>query len=435
MAANISKIKARQIFDCRGLPTVEVDVLLDDGSFGRACAPSGTSTGSHEALELRDGDRDYYQGMGVRKAVTNVNTEIANKLIGEGPADQERIDRLMIELDGTDNKSALGSNAIAATSMATAKAAAHSLGVQLFEHLGSGREIPLLSVQVIDGGLHAGGGVDFQEFAYYAMNAKGLDDAFAVVSRVNSELLGILQKEKGYNGKLVGYVGGFAPELNSNEEALSMMTRAIEKAGFRPGEDLSIYIDVAATHFYGDDKYHLSSENRTLSKDEMVDLFVKMCSDYPVLSIEDAMAEEDWEGWKLLTDRLGKEVQLVGDDLFVTNVKRLKKGIETGVANSVLIKVNQIGTITESIEAMELAKEAGYETVVSARSGETEDTTVCHLAVAVECGQCKLISLRNTERMCKINELLRIEESLGEKAIYRGGEILAHYPGLYRGPS
>jgi enolase len=435
MAGRISKVRARQIFDCRGLPTVEVDVLLDDGGFGRACAPSGTSTGTHEALELRDGDRSYYQGMGVREAVMRVNTEIATRLNGEDAADQERIDGLMIELDGTDNKSRLGSNAIVATSMANARAAAHSLGIQLFEHLGNGREIPLLSVQVIDGGLHSGGTVDFQEFAFYPMSAGGLDDGFAMVSRVNSVLLDILQKEKNYSGKLVGYDGGLAPKLDSNEEAVSIMTRAIERAGYRPGEDLSIFIDVAATHFYEDGRYHLASEGRTVSKSEMVDLFAKICSDYPVLALEDPMAEEDWEGWTMLTDRLTKDIELVGDDLFVTNVKRLRKGIEMGVANAVLIKVNQIGTITETIEAVKVARKAGYETIVSARSGETEDTTVCHLAVALNCGQCKLISLRNTERMCKVNELLRIEESLGPRAVYKGGAVLSRFSGLYRGPS
>jgi enolase len=433
MGKRITKVHARQILDCRGFPTVEVDVFLEDGSLGRAAAPAGTSTGTHEALEKRDGDKAYFQGMGVKKAVVSVNREIAKKIVGEDALDQKKIDRMMIELDGTGNKSRLGGNAIVATSMATAKAAAQSLQIPLFRYLGDGKELPIPWIEVMEGGLHSGGTVDFQEFAYFTLSAQGTEDGLRMGSQVYFALMDILRREKGYEGKLTGYGGGFCPVLDSNEEALALMTRAIEVAGYQPGKDLSIYIDVASTHFYENGKYHLRSEKRSLSRQEMVDLFEKICTQYPVVALEDCMAEEDWEGWKMITERLGKDIELVGDDLFVTRPERIRKGIAMGVANSVLIKVNQIGTLTETIEAIQMAKAAGYTTVVSARSGETEDTTICHLVVAFDCGQCKLGGLRNTERVGKFNELFRIEEILGENAVYRGGKVLARFPGLYPG--
>jgi enolase len=426
--ATISKVCSREVFDTRNLPSLEVDVLLEDGSTGRAIAPAGTSRGSNESFDLRDGDTSYFGGMGIQRAAKNVNTEIAQALKGKDAADQEQVDRLMIKLDGTGNKSRLGGNAIVATSIANAKAAANSLRVPLFEHLGRGRTIPIpWFLAMIGGPVYAGIDYrtsDFQEFAYYALRAETYRDGYVQTLNVYKALCDILRREKEYVlPRLSG--GRLAPRFSSNMEALSIMTRAIEEAGYTPGRDYAIYVDVASTHFYKDGEYHLKADNRTLKRDEMIDFLAEIRDAYPVVSMEDCLQEEDWEGWKALTERLGNRTQLVGDDFFTTNPNRLRRGVAMGAANAVVIKPNQIGTITETVETIKTAKQAGYGTVLSSRSGEIGDVYLSHLLVGQSLGQGKIAAF-DIERI-KLNELLRIEEQLGEKATQAGPKPIAKY--------
>jgi len=415
----IKAVHGREILDSRGNPTVEVEVVLESGARGRAAVPSGASTGSYEAVELRDGD-GRYAGKGVRKAVANVNGELAKALQGFDAADQAGLDRLMIELDGSENKGRLGANAILGVSLAAAHAQAAERGVPLFVHLG-GAEASLLPVplmNVLNGGAHADNRLDFQEFMIVPL---GLP-TFAEALRAGAEVFHALRAtliERGLAGG-VGDEGGFAPDLSSNEEALELLLEAVERAGYRPGEQVAFALDPATTELYKEGSYRLAHEQRSLEAEAMAELWSGLADRYPIVSIEDGMAEEDWEGWRLLTDRLGKRVQLVGDDLFVTNVKRLREGIERGVANAILIKVNQIGTLTETLEAIELARAAGYRAVISHRSGETEDTTIADLAVATGAGQIKCGAPSRSERVCKYNQLLRIEGLLGDRARYAG---------------
>ena len=404
MPTTIEDVKARQILDSRGNPTVEVDVTLSCGVVGRAAVPSGASTGIFEALEMRDGDKSIYCGKSVLKAVDNVNNIIAPELIGENAADQQNIDKLMLELDGTENKSKLGANAILGVSLACAKASALAFEMPLYRYLGgiNATTLPVPMMNVLNGGAHADNNVDFQEF---------------MITPVGHNLKTVL-KNKGMVTS-VGDEGGFAPNLSSNEEALQVIIEAIEKAGYTT-DQVKICLDVASSEFYEDGKYNLAGEGKVLSREEMVDFLANWVDKYPIISIEDGMAEEDWEGWKMLTDRIGSHCQLVGDDLFVTNTKRLSKGIETGTANSILIKVNQIGTLTETLNAMNMAFKAGYTAIASHRSGETEDTFIADLAVATNCGQIKTGSASRTDRICKYNQLIRIEEELGSAAKYMG---------------
>jgi enolase len=401
-----------------------VDVILDNGTIGRAAVPSGASTGEHEALELRDGDKARYFGKGVLKAVGNVNTFIAKKIKGMNPAEQEKIDRTMLDLDGTENKSKLGANAILGVSLATARAAANSEGVPLYKYLGGAKVkvLPVPLMNVLNGGLHADNNLDLQEFMIAPAGACCFKEALRSAAEVFHTLKKILKKRG--EATSVGDEGGFAPNLKSNEEAVQVIVQAIEKAGYKPGKDIYIALDPAASSVYEGGIYKLKSEGRLLSSSEMIALFGEWVSKYPIISIEDGLAEDDWEGWKKLTDTLGKKIQLVGDDLFVTNVKRLKMGIEKGVANSILIKVNQIGSLTETLDTINLAKKAGYTAVISHRSGETEDTTIADLVVATGVGQIKTGSLCRSERISKYNQLLRIEEELGKKAEYYGKQIL-----------
>ncbi len=419
MSTKIKTIKGREIMDSRGNPTVEVDVTLEDGSFGRAAVPSGASTGIHEAVELRDGDKSRYMGKGVTKAVSNVNGEIASKLVGMDALSQEKIDKTLIDLDGTPNKGRLGANAILGVSLANAKAAAASKGLSLFKYLGgdSANMLPIPMMNIINGGEHADNNVDLQEFMIMPVGASSFKEGLRMGSEVFHNLKKILA-DKGL-ATSVGDEGGFAPNLQSNEEAVEVIIEAIKAAGYEPGKDVRLALDPASSEFYKDGNYVLNAEKAPKkSEEQMADFYVNWVSKYPIVSIEDGMAEEDWDGWKELTDKLGDKIQLVGDDLFVTNTKRLKEGIEKGIANSILIKVNQIGTLTETLEAIKMAKEAGYTAVMSHRSGETEDTTISHLAVATGVGQIKTGSTSRTDRICKYNELLRIEEELGSKAIY-----------------
>ena len=419
MPTTIEDVKARQILDSRGNPTVEVDVTLSCGVVGRAAVPSGASTGIFEALEMRDGDKSIYCGKSVLKAVENVNTIIAPELIGENAADQQAIDKLMLELDGTENKSKLGANAILGVSLACAKASAMAFEMPLYRYLGgiNATTLPVPMMNVLNGGAHADNNVDFQEFMITPVGASSFAEAIRMGAEVFHNLKSVL-KAKGMVTS-VGDEGGFAPNLSSNEEALQVIVEAIEKAGYTT-EQVKICLDVASSEFYEDGKYNLAGEGKVLSREEMVDFLANWVDKYPIISIEDGMAEEDWEGWKMLTDRIGSHCQLVGDDLFVTNTKRLAKGIETGTANSILIKVNQIGSLTETLNAMNMAFKAGYTAIASHRSGETEDTFIADLAVATNCGQIKTGSASRTDRICKYNQLIRIEEELGSAAKYMG---------------
>ncbi|GAV21555.1 phosphopyruvate hydratase [Carboxydothermus pertinax] len=418
--SEIREVIAREILDSRGNPTVEVDVILEDGSWGRAAVPSGASTGAFEAVELRDNDPKRYLGKGVTQAVENVNSIIGPEILGFDALDQVGIDEYLIELDGTPNKGKLGANAILGVSMAVAKAAANYLGLPLYRYLGgtNARVLPAPMMNILNGGKHADNNVDIQEFMIMPLGADSFGEALRMGAEVFHNLKKVL-KGKGYN-TAVGDEGGFAPNLKSNEEAIEVIVEAIEKAGFTPGKDIYIALDVAATELYKDGFYVLEGEGVKKTASEMVEYYEKLSAKYPIISIEDGMSEEDWEGWKLLTERLGKKIQLVGDDLFVTNVERLQKGISLGVANSILIKLNQIGTITETLNAIELARQNGYTAVISHRSGETEDTTLADLAVAVNAGMIKTGAPSRTDRVAKYNQLLRIEEELDYTAIYKG---------------
>ena len=416
----IIDVVARQILDSRCFPTVEVEVYLEDGTVGRAAVPSGASTGIYEAVELRDGDKDKYLGKGVEKAVANVNDTIAEEIIGLNVLEQAYIDKTLIELDGTKNKGKLGANAILGVSLAVAQAAANYLGMPLYQYIGgvNAKVLPVPMMNIINGGSHADNSVDIQEFMIMPVGF----DCFERAVRACAEVYHALKKtlnSKGYSTG-VGDEGGFAPNLKSNAEAIEVILEAIEKAGYEPGKEFFIAIDAASSEYYKDGKYVLEHEGKTLTAAEMVDFFEDWVNKYPIISIEDGMAEEDWEGWKLMTERLGKKVQLVGDDLFVTNTERLKTGIEKGIANSILIKLNQIGTLTETLNAIEMANRAGYTAVVSHRSGETEDTTIADLVVAVNAGQIKTGAPARSERVAKYNQLIRINEELGEVAEYRG---------------
>ncbi|MDI6603838.1 MAG: phosphopyruvate hydratase [Thermoanaerobacteraceae bacterium] len=417
----IVDIFAREILDSRGNPTVEVEVELDSGVIGRAAVPSGASTGTFEAVELRDGDDKRYLGKGVLKAVENVNETIAPELIGMDATEQVLIDKTMINLDGTPNKSKLGANAILGVSLAVARAAAEELGLPLFQYLGgvNAKVLPAPMMNILNGGKHADNNVDIQEFMIMPVGAQNFHEALRICSEIYHNLKTVL-KAKGL-GTTVGDEGGFAPNLTSNEEAIQVIIEAIEKAGYIPGEDVSLAMDPASTELYRDDgKYHFDGEGVVRTSEEMVDFWEQLVDKYPIISIEDGLAEEDWNGWKLLTERLGKRIQLVGDDLFVTNPDRLSKGIKMGVANSILIKLNQIGTLTETLDVIEIAKRAGYSAVVSHRSGETEDCTIADLVVAVNTGQIKTGAPTRTERVVKYNQLMRIEEILGGIAQYPG---------------
>jgi len=415
----IKKIKGREILDSRGNPTVEVDVRLESGVIGRAAVPSGASTGEHEAVELRDGDKKRYMGKGVLKAVSNVNNELNSALIGKDASEQGSLDKAMIELDGTENKSRLGANAILGVSMAAAKAASIYQNIPLYRYLGgeSANVLPVPMMNIMNGGAHADNNVDLQEFMIMPKGAKSFCEGLRMGSEIFHSLKKIL-KDKGLS-TAVGDEGGFAPDLKSNEEAIEVILQAIDKAGYKSGKDIFIALDPASSSFYENGKYMLRAEaSPEKTSEDMVNFYADWVSKYPICSIEDGLAEDDWDGWKLLTEKIGKNVQVVGDDLFVTNTKRLKMGIDKGIGNSILIKVNQIGTLTETIEAIGLAKKNGYTAVVSHRSGETEDTTISHLVVAMGTGQIKTGSVCRTDRICKYNELLRIEEDLGSKAKY-----------------
>ena len=422
----ISEIFARQILDSRGNPTVEVDVLTDEGAFGRAAVPSGASTGVHEAVELRDGDKKKFGGKGVLKAVNNVNETIAPKLLGYDVADQTGIDQMMIQLDGTPNKGKLGANAILAVSMATAKAAAEEAGLPLYRYIGgtNAKTLPIPMMNILNGGAHADNKIDFQEFMVMPVGAETFSEGLRWGIEVFHALKSVLKK-KGYSTN-VGDEGGFAPDIQSNEEAVDTVMTAINAAGFKAGTQVAIAMDPAASEMYDSAKkvYHFhKSDGKKLSSEKMVDYWANWIKNYPIVSLEDGMAEDDWKGWKLLTDKLGSKIQLVGDDIFVTNVIRLQEGIEKGVGNALLVKVNQIGTVTETINAVTLAQHNSYNTIMSHRSGETEDTTIADLAVALNCGQIKTGSASRTDRMAKYNQLLRIEELLGFSAVYPKGKI------------
>ncbi|MGI6640590.1 MAG: phosphopyruvate hydratase [Limnochordia bacterium] len=416
----IEDVVAREVLDSRGNPTVEVEVYLADGSVGRAIVPSGASTGAFEAVELRDGDKGRFLGKGVLKAVENVEEIIAPELIGMDATDQIAIDNLMIELDGTPNKGKLGANAILGVSLAVARAAAQSLGMPLYRYIGgvNAYQLPVPMMNILNGGAHADNNVDIQEFMIMPVGAKSFREALRMGAEVFHNLKKVLSS-KGLN-TAVGDEGGFAPNLGSNEEAIQVIMEAIEQAGYKPGEDVCLALDVASTELFKDGKYHLEGEGKVLDTDGMIAFYENLVNKYPIISIEDALSEDEWDAWKKLTDAIGDRVQLVGDDLFVTNTERLRKGIAEGVANSILIKVNQIGTLTETLNAIEMAKRAGYTAVVSHRSGESEDTTIADLVVAVNAGQIKTGAPSRTDRVAKYNQLLRIEEQLDENAAYPG---------------
>jgi enolase len=425
--SSIISVHARQILDSRGNPTVEVDVVTENGFLGRAAVPSGASTGKHEAVELRDGDKSRYLGRGVLKAVQNVNEQIAKELIGISVYEQTHIDGLLLKLDGTENKSKLGANATLAVSMAVAKAAAEEAGLPLFRYLGgvNGSVLPMPMMNIINGGAHADNKIDFQEFMIIPVGAPNFSEGLRWGVEVFHHLKSVLKK-KGYSTN-VGDEGGFAPEIKSNEEAIETVMEAIAAAGYKPGTEIAIAMDAASSEMYDEAtrtyKFYKSNPDKVITSDEMVAYWTEWVNKYPIVSIEDGMAEDDWEGWKKLTDSIGSKCQLVGDDLFVTNVKRLKEGIDKGIGNSILIKVNQIGTVTETINAVQMAQHAGYTSVMSHRSGETEDTTIADLAVALNCGQIKTGSASRTDRMAKYNQLIRIEELLGANALYPKGKI------------
>ena len=421
--AMITEVYAREILDSRGNPTIEVEVCLEDGSVGRAAVPSGASTGAHEAVELRDDDKNRYLGKGVTKAVDNVNDVIAEALIGLEATRQVEIDEMLIRLDGTPNKGKLGANAILGVSMAVAKAAAASVGLPLYLYLGGvyAQELPVPMMNILNGGQHADNNVDIQEFMIMPVGAASFSEAL----RMNAEIyhgLKALLNAKGL-GTGLGDEGGFAPNLKSNEEAIEVILEAVKKAGYKPGEDIMIALDVAASEFYKDGKYQMEGEGLVKTSNQMVDYLAALCEKYPIVSIEDGLAEDDWKGWKALTKKLGTKVQLVGDDLFVTNEERLLEGIKNDTANAILIKVNQIGTLTETFNAIETAKRAGYTCIISHRSGETEDTTIADIAVAVNAGQIKTGAPARTDRVAKYNQLLRIEEDLGGAAKYKGKAV------------
>lgn len=416
----IVDVYAREVLDSRGNPTVEVEVSLENGGFGRAIVPSGASTGAYEAVELRDGDKNRYLGKGVENAVNNVNDIIAPEIIGLDALDQVLIDRTMIELDGTPNKGKLGANAILAVSMAVARAAADALGVSLYSYLGgfNAKVLPVPMMNIVNGGEHADNNIDVQEFMILPVGASSFKEALRQGAEIFHNLKSVLQ-DKGLN-TAVGDEGGFAPNLSSNEEAIQTIIAAIERAGYKPGVDVFLGMDVASTEFYKDGKYHLEGEGKSFTSEEFVSLLESWVDKYPIITIEDGCSEDDWDGWKLLTDRLGGKVQLVGDDLFVTNTERLSTGIDKGVGNSILVKVNQIGTLTETFDAIEMAKRAGYTAVISHRSGESEDSTIADIAVATNAGQIKTGAPSRTDRVAKYNQLLRIEDQLGGVAQYAG---------------
>jgi enolase len=416
----IADVHAREVLDSRGNPTVEVEVYLDSGAMGRAIVPSGASTGAHEAVELRDGDKSRYLGKGVLKAVENVNEIIAPEIIGLDALDQVGIDNKMIQLDGTHNKGKLGANAILAVSMAVARAAAEAVELPLYTYLGgfNAKQLPVPMMNIVNGGAHADNNVDVQEFMVLPVGAPTFREALRMGAEIFHNLKSVL-KSKGLN-TAVGDEGGFAPNLSSNEEAIKTIIEAIEKAGYKPGVDVFLGMDVASTEFFKDGKYHLEGEGKSFTSAEFVDLLASWVDKYPIITIEDGCSEDDWDGWKLLTDRLGGKVQLVGDDLFVTNTERLSSGIEKGIGNSILIKVNQIGTLTETFDAIEMAKRAGYTAVVSHRSGESEDSTIADIAVATNAGQIKTGAPSRTDRVAKYNQLLRIEDELASTAQYGG---------------
>lgn len=416
----INEVFAREIMDSRGNPTVEVEVYLEDGSMGRAAVPSGASTGMYEAVELRDGDKSRYLGKGVLKAVANVNDIIAPEIIGMDAVDQIGIDAFLCELDGTPNKAKLGANATLGVSMAVAKAAAESVGLSLYQYLGgfNAKELPVPMMNILNGGEHADNNVDIQEFMIMPVGASSFAEALRMGAEIYHNLKAVL-KARGLN-TAIGDEGGFAPNLTSNEDALGAIVEAIEKAGYKPGEEVKLALDVASSEMYSDGKYNFKGEGVVRTSDEMIAFYEKLVEKYPIISIEDGLDENDWEGWKKLTDRLGKKIQLVGDDLFVTNPKRLADGIAKGVGNSILVKVNQIGTVTESFDAMEMAKRAGYTCVVSHRSGETEDATIADIAVAANAGQIKTGAPTRSDRIAKYNQLLRIEQELASVAQYKG---------------
>jgi len=423
---SIIEIHAREILDSRGNPTVEVDVTLENGIVGRAAVPSGASTGEHEALELRDKDAKRYLGKGVLNAVKNVNEIIAPEVVGMEAREQVVIDKTMLDLDGTETKSKLGANAILAVSLAVCKAAAQASNLPLFQYLGGvgARTLPVPMMNIINGGAHADNNVDLQEFMVMPVGAKSFVEGLRMGAEIFHNLKGVLKK-KNYN-TAVGDEGGFAPDLKSNEEALQVIMQAIEAAGYKPGDEVMIALDPASSEFYnkGTKKYDLKSESRSLSSEEMIDYYANLKNKYPIVSIEDGLAEDDWDGWKKFTELHGRALQLVGDDLFVTNTKRLKQGIEKGVGNSILVKVNQIGSLTETLAAIDMAHRAGYTAVISHRSGETEDATIADIAVATNAGQIKTGSASRTDRICKYNQLLRIEEILGESAVYPGRAVV-----------
>ena len=425
----IANVHAREILDSRGNPTVEVDVKLECGILGRAAVPSGASTGEHEAVELRDAEPMRYLGKGVQKAVENVNTIIADALKGADPFAQEAIDQTMLTLDGTPNKGNLGANAILGVSLAVAKAAAAETGLPLYQYIGgaNAKELPLPMMNVLNGGSHADNNVDLQEFMIMPIGANTFTEALRMGTEIFHNLKAVLQ-DRNYN-TAVGDEGGFAPDLRSNEEALQVLIEGIERAKYIPGDEVLLALDPASSEFYKDGVYRLEAEAKPdKSPEEMVDFYAKLVDKYPIISIEDGMAEDDWEGWKLLTEAIGEKVQLVGDDLFVTNTNRLQQGIDRGIGNSILIKVNQIGTLTETLDAIELAKRFNYTAVVSHRSGETEDTTIADIVVGVNAGQIKTGSLCRTDRICKYNQLLRIEEQLGSRAQFNGKQVFYNLP-------
>jgi enolase len=428
--SEIIGVQARQILDSRGNPTVEVDVYLEEGLMGRAAVPSGASTGSREAIELRDGNPKVYMGQGVLKAVKNVNVKIAPELVGIEVTEQALIDKLLIEIDGTKNKSKLGANAMLGVSLAVAKAAAHDLDLPLFKYIGGTNacEMPVPMMNVLNGGSHADNNVDIQEFMIMPVGAKSFSEALRMGTEVFHHLKSVLKKKK-YN-TAVGDEGGFAPDLKSNAEAVEVLIQAVKNAGYKIEKDILLALDVAASELYSNKKYTLAAEKKArLSSGEMVAYLEKLVKKYPIVSVEDGLAENDWKGWKQFTDKVGNRKQLVGDDIFVTNTEILAKGIKEGIANSILIKVNQIGTLTETLAAVEMAKRAEYTVVISHRSGETEDTTIADIAVAVNAGQIKTGSLCRTDRVAKYNQLLRIEETLGSSAIYKGSEVFYNLAG------
>ena len=420
----IDQVVAREILDSRGFPTVEVDVILEDGTLGRAAVHSGASTGAFEALELRDNDQSRYMGKGVQQAVANVIDVIAPEIEGLNAFDQPGIDRILNEIDGTGSKSKLGANATLGVSLAVARAASLYLGLPFYQYIGgvNAKELPVPMMNILNGGKHADNNVDIQEFMIMPIGAESFSEAMRMGTEIYHTLKKVLQG-KGL-ATAIGDEGGFAPNLSSNAEALEVIVTAIEKAGYKPGEEVSLAIDVAATEMYKDGVYVLEGEGLSKSADEMIEYYADLCRKFPILSIEDGLAEEDWSGWRKLTDRLGNQIQLVGDDLFVTNPERLTRGIEAKCANSILIKLNQIGTLTETLDAIEIAKRAGYTTVISHRSGETEDVSLAHVAVAVNSGQLKTGAPARTDRLVKYNELLRIEEELGLTSIYKGRKAL-----------